>query len=424
MTYGDGDAAHGKKPLTAIDVCGHEITHGLTSFTANLNYSNESGAMNEGFSDIFGTAIEFYGRPENADWIIGKDFYAIRSMSNPNAFSDPDTYKGTYWYTGTSDNGGVHTNSGVLNYWFYLLSMGGSGTNDKGTAFNVSGITINKAAAIAYKTLTEYLIPTSQYADARRLSIKAAETLYGVGSPEATQTTNAWIAVGVVETAPPPPCTDIYESNETRTAAKTIANNTDITAKISSTTDKDWFTFTTVAGATNIRVSLSNLFVDYDIRLYNSAGTQIAISQNGGATSETIRYNTANTGVYYLQVYGYNGANNSACYLLRANTSGTAFFDNTDNPGITSVKDAIEGKSKLVLYPNPTRDFLNINFTSEVKTTKNVTVLDILGRVAFKQVVSVEKGNNSVRIALPKLAKGTYLFKLDENNISKLQIEQ
>ncbi len=197
MTYGDGSNAYGNKPLTSLDVCGHEITHGLTTNTANLTYSYESGALNEGFSDIFGTAIEFYARPSNADWLIGGDFYTIRSMSNPNAYSQPDTYKGTYWYTGSSDAGGVHTNSGVLNFWFYLLTSGGTGTNDKGTAYSVTGIGISKAQAIAYRTLTTYLTPSSVYSNARTFSIKSAEDLYGIGSAEAIQTTNAWNAVGV-----------------------------------------------------------------------------------------------------------------------------------------------------------------------------------------------------------------------------------
>ena len=199
MTYGDGNSSDNFKPLTSIDVCGHEISHGLTSFTANLTYSNESGALNEGFSDVFGTSIEWFGRPAAAqhDWLIGGDFYVIRSMSNPNAFSDPDTYKGTYWYSGTSDNGGVHTNSGVLNFWYYLLTTGAGGTNDNGFVYNVSGIGINKAQAIAYRTLTTYLVPSSNYANTRTYSIKSAEDLYGIGSNEAVQTKNAWDAVGV-----------------------------------------------------------------------------------------------------------------------------------------------------------------------------------------------------------------------------------
>jgi subtilisin-like proprotein convertase family protein len=174
------------------------MTHGVTEFSANLVYSYESGAMNEGFSDIFGTVVEFYASPGTANWTIGEDIgSAFRSMSNPNVYGQPDTYLGTSWYTGTGDNGGVHYNSGVLNYWFYLLTMGGSGTNDNNNAFNVSGIGMTKAAAIAYRTLNTYLTPNSQYANARTLSILAATDLYGACSAEVTAVTNAWHAVGI-----------------------------------------------------------------------------------------------------------------------------------------------------------------------------------------------------------------------------------
>ncbi len=196
MTYGDGDATY--NPLTSMDIAAHEITHGLTNFSANLVYSYESGALNESFSDIFGTAIEFYSTPGIADWLIGEDIGgAFRSMSNPNAFNQPDTYLGTSWYAGAGDNGGVHYNSGVQNFWFYLLSVGGSGTNDIGNAYNVSSIGIDKAAAIAFRTLTTYLTPNSQYADARFYSIQSATDLYGACSPEVIATTAAWYAVGV-----------------------------------------------------------------------------------------------------------------------------------------------------------------------------------------------------------------------------------
>jgi len=204
MTYGDGSSTNGNKPLTALDVCGHEITHGLTSFTANLAYQKESGALNEGFSDIFGNSIEFWARPSKTSWKLGEDFnYVIRDMANPNAYSQPDTYGGTYWKTttctptSTNDYCGVHTNSGVLNFWYYLLVNGGSGTNDKGFVYSVTGIGLDKAAAIAYRTLTTYLTSSSTYANARTYSLQAAADLYGAGSAEVTQTTNAWNAVGV-----------------------------------------------------------------------------------------------------------------------------------------------------------------------------------------------------------------------------------
>ncbi|WP_262922981.1 M4 family metallopeptidase [Hymenobacter cellulosilyticus] len=136
MTYGDGASRF--RPLTALDVCAHEIGHAVCEKTANLTYQNESGAMNEGFSDIWGAAVEAYAAAQfgltKSTWLIGEDIDkvrpALRSMSNPNAEGQPDTYKGTYWKatttspTQSNDYGGVHTNSGVLNHWFYRVAVG------------------------------------------------------------------------------------------------------------------------------------------------------------------------------------------------------------------------------------------------------------------------------------------------------------
>ncbi|QAA82166.1 T9SS type A sorting domain-containing protein [Aequorivita sp. H23M31] len=201
MTYGDGDGVN-YGPLVSLDICGHEITHGVTEYSANLVYSYQSGALNESFSDIFGESIEKFASGTN-DWLMGDQIGAggsggaLRSMSNPNAFGDPDTYLGTNWYSGSGDSGGVHQNSGVQNFWFYVLSVGKSGTNDLGNAYTVSGIGMDKAAAIAYRNLTVYLNTNSQYLDARNGAIQAAKDLYGAGSAEEIAVTNAWYAVGV-----------------------------------------------------------------------------------------------------------------------------------------------------------------------------------------------------------------------------------
>ena len=137
MTYGDGDATN--SPLTTLDITAHEIAHGWTDYTSDLIYANESGALNESFSDILGVLVEFYSTPSSANWLIGEDIgRAIRSMSNPNSFGDPDTYGGINWVdqncipSSSNDRCGVHTNSGVQNYWFYLLVNGGLGLNDIG----------------------------------------------------------------------------------------------------------------------------------------------------------------------------------------------------------------------------------------------------------------------------------------------------
>lgn len=196
MSYGDGSTSY--TPLTTIDICGHEITHGLTSYTADLIYSYESGGLNEAFSDIFGTAIEFYGREGAGNWLIGEDIgSAFRSLSNPNAYGLPDTYLGANWVTGSGDNGGVHTNCGALMYWYYLICEGGSGTNDNSDSYSVAGIGMDKASDIAFRLLTVYLTESSQYADARFYAIQAAIDLYGECSPEVASVTNAMYAIGL-----------------------------------------------------------------------------------------------------------------------------------------------------------------------------------------------------------------------------------
>ena len=206
MTYGDGNSTTSlSNPLVSLDIVAHEITHGLTDNTSDLIYANESGALNESFSDIFGTALEFYARPNRANWSIGEDVGgAIRSMMNPNIYGHPDTYEGQSWRqtkgcipTANNDRCGVHSNSGVQNYWFYLLVNGGVGVNDATDSFNVVGIGIDKAEKIAFRNLTVYLNPSSNHDEARFYAIKSAMDLYGACSPEVEATTNAWYAVGV-----------------------------------------------------------------------------------------------------------------------------------------------------------------------------------------------------------------------------------
>lgn len=199
MTYGDGKSAY--SPLTSLDICGHEVSHAVTTSSAGLIYSYESGALNESFSDIFGNSIEYYADSTQFSWRMGEDIMVngngLRNMANPNTHLDPDTYKGKHWYGGFGDNGGVHTNSGVQNFWYYLLCEGGTGTNDNNDTYAVDSLGMSKAEQIAYRNLTVYLTPTSQYADARYYAIQSAADLYGQCSKEVEATTNAWYAVGV-----------------------------------------------------------------------------------------------------------------------------------------------------------------------------------------------------------------------------------
>lgn len=191
--YGDGNG----NPLTSIDVIAHELAHGVTGTSAGLIYQGESGALNESFSDIFGAAVEHFAPTGNKDWRIGRSNFTLRDMSNPAQFNDPSTYRGSYWHTASSDNGGVHTNSGVQNFWFYVLVEGAKGRNDNGDDYDVSGIGWTKAEKIAYRNLTRYLTRSSQYLDARNGAVQAAKDLYGNCSLEANATAAAWHAAGI-----------------------------------------------------------------------------------------------------------------------------------------------------------------------------------------------------------------------------------
>ena len=194
MTYGDGD---GKvlKPLVSIDVAAHEMTHGVTSRTAKLVYSGESGGLNEATSDIFGTAVEFYAATTSdpGDYLIGEKVMVgqpfLRSMIDPKADgASVDHYS---LYKRSMD---VHYSSGIANNFFYLLSEGGTNKTSKKT---VTGIGRQKAEKIWYRALTTYFASSTTYKQARGATLSAAKDLYGATSAEYKAVNTVWDAVGV-----------------------------------------------------------------------------------------------------------------------------------------------------------------------------------------------------------------------------------
>ena len=207
MVYGDGNGLD-SSALTVLDVVAHELSHAVTSSESKLVYSNESGALNEAFSDIMGAAVESFrdGNVNANTWKIGEECWtpatpgdALRYMNDPKLAGDFDYYPTRY--TGASDNGGVHWNSGIANLAFYLMSMGG--THPRGATSNVvpaldaNPITsINKAAAIFYKANADLFTSGTTFSQARAHTINAANTLYP-GGAAATSVAAAWSAVGV-----------------------------------------------------------------------------------------------------------------------------------------------------------------------------------------------------------------------------------
>ncbi|TGA95592.1 M4 family metallopeptidase [Streptomyces sp. MZ04] len=206
MTYGDG--AGNLKPLTSLDVAGHEMSHGLTASTAKLNYSRESGGLNEATSDILGTSVEFYANnpADVGDYLIGEKI-DIRGNGTPLRYMDKPSKDGNsadYW----SRNVGrldVHYSSGVANHFFYLLSEGSGAKTINGVSYDsatadgssVTGIGRTKAYQIWYKALSVYMTSTTDYAGARTATLKAAADLYGAGSAEEKAVAAAWSGVNV-----------------------------------------------------------------------------------------------------------------------------------------------------------------------------------------------------------------------------------
>ncbi|MEV6672317.1 M4 family metallopeptidase [Streptomyces sp. NPDC051162] len=206
MTYGDGQGNN--NPLTALDVAGHEMSHGVTSATAGLEYAGESGGLNEATSDIMGTGVEFFANnPKTpANYLIGEQIN-INGDGKPLRYMDQPSKDGSsldYW-SADAGNVDVHYSSGIANHFFYLLSEGSGAKTVNGFSYNsptydnstLSGIGRDKALAIWYKALTTYFTSTTNYAAARQATLQAAGDLYGTNSSEYQAVGATWTAVNV-----------------------------------------------------------------------------------------------------------------------------------------------------------------------------------------------------------------------------------
>ncbi|MFI1352741.1 M4 family metallopeptidase [Streptomyces sp. NPDC020898] len=208
MTYGDGDGTQ-LGPLVSLDVAGHEMTHGVTSATADLTYSGEPGGLNEATSDIFGTLVEFnaLNSTDVGDYLIGEKIVrsgfgrtALRYMDQPSKDNNSvDCWSSS---TGSLD---VHYSSGVGNHFAYLLAEGSGTKTLNGVSYNsptcnsssVTGIGRDKLGAIWYRALTTYMTSSTNYAGARTATLNAARDLYGAGGTEYAAVGAAWSAVSV-----------------------------------------------------------------------------------------------------------------------------------------------------------------------------------------------------------------------------------
>jgi Bacterial pre-peptidase C-terminal domain/Secretion system C-terminal sorting domain len=292
--------------------------------------------------------------------------------------TDNDYYKFTT--TGTTT---INVSLTTLPFDYELQLLNAAGTV---LASSTAGGTTNEAVTLANAAAATYTVRVFGYNGAFSAS-------------------NCYTLLATVTSA----CGNTPEPNETLATASAISANTDVRSQIASATDVDWYRFTNTAAAANINILLSNLPGDYDVYLYNSAGTLLGSSTAGSTTNESIIYNTATVGTYYVRVIGYNGVSStSVCYLLRANTSATPKFG-AKQADITKLIN----KGSLLVSPNPAQGAITLGFDSEVTGSENLTITDLMGRVVMNRPLSVNKGKNQMELTLPAtLAEGVYSIKV------------
>ena len=324
MVYGDGDNVNSRSLAISIDVTAHELTHAVTENESGLIYSGESGGLNESMSDIFGNVCEWYrdnagnvaGPTSAGNFLVGEEIWladpALRFMADPAL----DGASLDLW-TSSAGNVDVHYSSGISNLAFYLLSKGGTHPRGK-TSTVVTGIGIHDAGAIFYRANANYLTPSSNFADARAQTVKAATDLFGASSQQVAQTINAWTAVGVL----PPPDYSVIDT-KTGLAAATGASLSYSYPANGATAIK----FVTSGGTGDadlyVRRGSPPTLTAYDCRPYT------------GGNSETCEFNPAGSGTYYVMIQGYSAYSGVTLTVSAAGagapTTETSCTDGTDN---------------------------------------------------------------------------------------------
>ena len=271
VSYGDGDGTTFINFSGDLDVVAHEFTHGVTEATSNLIYQNESGALNEAFSDMMGTSAEFYFGSGN--WTIGEDITpgdnGIRNMENPSEDGDPDNYANRY--TGTADNGGVHINSGIANYWYYLLA---------------TDIGLSVAEQIAFNGFTS-LNSTADFCDARASTITVADT----GTDE--HVAAAWEQVGVTDS--------LCNGNTGGTGDAVVITN--VSSKIIKGVKFQISWNTNVPSSTGVTFTCCGTYVKNELvtnHAYTFSGTR-GVLYTYTVTSTDANNNSTTAGPYYHQ---------------------------------------------------------------------------------------------------------------------------
>lgn len=479
MTYGRGTVHN---PFTSLDVCAHEIAHGVTGNTARLAYRKESGAINEALSDIWAACVEAWAAPTKQIWLLGEDVWTLRSMNNPNQFLQPDTYLGTHWQntnnctpSSSNDNCGVHRNSGVINYWFFLLSEGGHGTNDIGNAFWVNTIGMNKAASIVYRTQTQIINSSVEqeisFSQFREATIIATSNIFGSTSEEVMQVTNAWHAVGVGNrypmniTGPSTICTQATYTIQNLPQGATVqwsSSNVNIatvsgngaTAIVYPGYNQGGFNLNAVVsinGITITNLSYNNITNGIpDFAISGVMGCTVnCCGYNDGCQSQSVFFaapigsagtNFVNVNARYdwsyreinsyssTSVGTYYGSFNNIQPMINFPGAGTYIvqvFVSINGCGtgklFTKTVDVASASPYFSITPNPSSTFINISPSTETTTTRTVQTakdLPVFDRIVITDAMGNVKLQQAVRqtsnyrVDVSRLSNGIYYLNL------------
>lgn len=357
MVYGDGDGTTFAPLSKALDVDAHELTHAVTERTANLVYQNESGALNEATSDIMSSAVESWadGSVNTDTWKLGEDIYtpgtagdALRTMNDPAASGDYDYYPTRY--TGTADNGGVHSNSGIANLAFKLMVTGG--THPRGKTTNVvtalSGTattSISMAAKIWYRALTVYMNSSTNFAAARTATVNAATDLYGAAA--ATTVNSAWDAVGVAGPA----------------ATVVLSNGVALTGQGASTGSWKHYKITVPASQTSLAIVMSGGTGDGDLYVKRGAQPTSTVYDYRpylSGNNETVNVTNPVAGDWFISIYAYS---------TFASVSIKATYAGGGGGGCTAASGSLSGTGAIGYKPSSTGYVSSISGTHTAALT-------------------------------------------------------
>ncbi|MFI0809249.1 M4 family metallopeptidase [Streptomyces echinatus] len=303
MTYGDGSG--NTHALTSLDVAGHEMTHGVTSNTAGLEYSDESGGLNEATSDIFGTGVEFFANNSNdvGDYLVGEKI-DINGDGSPLRYMDKPSKDGgsaDSWYSGVG-NLDVHYSSGPANHMFYLLSEGSGTKVINGVTYNsptsdgvaVTGIGRAAALQIWYKALTTYMTSSTNYADARAAALRAASDLYGANSAQYAGVGNAFAGINVGSHINPPANGVTVTNPGSQSATVGTAVNLQIQA---SSTNSGALSYSASGLPAGLSINSSTGLISGTPTAAGTSSTTVTVTDSTGATgTATFSWTVSTTG--------------------------------------------------------------------------------------------------------------------------------